>query len=54
MDDCCGRVAMLAIVKGGIDAVGRTGGICRTAIDRGAVAGQYVSRPLFGKGSSYF
>lgn len=34
MDDFCGRVALLAIVEGGIHAVGCTGGICRAAIDR--------------------
>ena len=47
MGECYGRVAILAIVKGGIHAVGRTGGVCRAAIDRDAVADQDISRPLF-------
>ena len=38
---------MLAVVQGGIHAVGRTGGVCRAAIDRDAVAGQDISGPLF-------
>ena len=52
MYDFCRRVAMLAIVKGGIHAVGRTGGVCRTAIDRDAVACQYISRTFRAKGRS--
>ena len=46
MHDFCGGVALLAIVKGGIHAVGRIGGVCRAAIDRDAVGAQDISRPL--------
>ena len=46
MDDFCGRVAMLAVVEGGIDAVDRTGGGFWAAIDRDAVAGQDISGRL--------
>ena len=54
MDDSCGRVALLAIVKGGIHAVGRTGGICRAAIDGDAVTGQDISGPLFEQRGIHF